>query len=126
MSKRDYDRQCSSCGGICRKSGCERANVDPSDLPENIIKRREAVIKILEKSWHDAERESSAWATLARSLAIELECFMLACEDSCAQAKYWQSAHSMLNHYNKEVERLLTDGDPERIAALQGPNRLAV
>ena len=22
------DRQCPSCGGICRKSGCERANLD--------------------------------------------------------------------------------------------------
>jgi len=23
------DRQCSSCGGFCRKSGCERENVVP-------------------------------------------------------------------------------------------------
>lgn len=22
-------RQCSSCGGFCKKSGCERANVEP-------------------------------------------------------------------------------------------------
>ena len=22
-------RQCSSCGGFCRKSGCERANITP-------------------------------------------------------------------------------------------------
>lgn len=25
--KRDLDRQCHSCGGICKKSGCERENV---------------------------------------------------------------------------------------------------
>jgi hypothetical protein len=24
------DRQCSSCGGFCRKSGCERENVVPA------------------------------------------------------------------------------------------------
>jgi hypothetical protein len=25
------DRQCSSCGGFCRKSGCERENVKPQE-----------------------------------------------------------------------------------------------
>ena len=93
---------------------------------ENVIKRREAVIKILEKQWHDAERHSRAWATLARSLAIELECFLLACEDSCATAKYWQSAHDMIEDYRAEVERLLTDGDPDKLAALRGPSMLGV
>ena len=27
------DRQCSSCGGFCRKSGCERENVEPTPDP---------------------------------------------------------------------------------------------
>ena len=27
------DRQCSSCGGFCRKSGCERENVKPEQEP---------------------------------------------------------------------------------------------
>ena len=27
------DRQCSSCGGFCRKSGCERENVQPEPEP---------------------------------------------------------------------------------------------
>jgi hypothetical protein len=27
------DRQCSSCGGFCRKSGCERENVKPEPEP---------------------------------------------------------------------------------------------
>ena len=27
------DRQCSSCGGFCRKSGCERENVNPEPEP---------------------------------------------------------------------------------------------
>ena len=25
------DRQCSSCGGFCKKSGCERENVKPKE-----------------------------------------------------------------------------------------------
>ena len=27
------DRQCSSCGGFCKKSGCERENVQPEQKP---------------------------------------------------------------------------------------------
>ena len=27
------DRQCSSCGGFCKKSGCERENVRPEQEP---------------------------------------------------------------------------------------------
>lgn len=29
MRKRTVDRQCSSCGGFCKKSGCERENTKP-------------------------------------------------------------------------------------------------
>jgi hypothetical protein len=25
------DRQCSSCGGFCKKSGCERENIKPKE-----------------------------------------------------------------------------------------------
>jgi len=32
------DRQCSSCGGFCKKSGCERENVKPEQEPQ--IKQR--------------------------------------------------------------------------------------
>ena len=28
------DRQCSSCGGFCKKSGCERENVKPKEWVE--------------------------------------------------------------------------------------------
>ena len=28
------DRQCSSCGGFCKKSGCERENVKPEKKKE--------------------------------------------------------------------------------------------
>ena len=30
MGVLNMDRQCSSCGGFCKRSGCERENVKPS------------------------------------------------------------------------------------------------
>jgi hypothetical protein len=39
-------RQCSSCVGICKKSGCERANVYPIETP----------------AWHDAPNAPGLWA----------------------------------------------------------------
>lgn len=33
------DRQCSSCGGFCRKSGCERENVKPEQEPVAVFRR---------------------------------------------------------------------------------------
>ena len=37
-------RQCPSCGGICKKSGCERANVDPINPLERVIAEQQAKI----------------------------------------------------------------------------------
>jgi hypothetical protein len=31
------DRQCSSCGGFCKKSGCERENVKPKPKPKEWV-----------------------------------------------------------------------------------------
>ena len=36
----DYTRQCSSCGGICRKSGCERDNIDVEAMKAEIERKR--------------------------------------------------------------------------------------
>ena len=32
------DRQCPSCGGFCKKSGCERENVKPEDVWQRAMK----------------------------------------------------------------------------------------
>ena len=40
------DRQCSSCGGFCKKSGCERENVQPEPEPEPV-----AVWELQEGGW---------------------------------------------------------------------------
>lgn len=37
-------RQCPSCGGICKKSGCERANVDPANPLERVIAEQQTKI----------------------------------------------------------------------------------
>lgn len=36
MSKKEI-RQCPSCGGICKKSGCERANLDDFTPDEYLL-----------------------------------------------------------------------------------------
>lgn len=38
------DRQCSSCGGFCKKSGCERENVKPEPEPVAWVDKAGAVI----------------------------------------------------------------------------------
>jgi len=35
--------QCSSCGGFCKKSGCERANVDSTPKQEPIYTREQEI-----------------------------------------------------------------------------------
>ncbi len=32
------NRQCSSCGGFCKKSGCERLNIQRSDAKQKLIR----------------------------------------------------------------------------------------
>lgn len=50
------DRQCPSCGGICKKSGCERANIDPMDDPlKRIIADQQKTIDHL-NNWIDSAR----------------------------------------------------------------------
>ena len=51
--------QCSSCGGFCKKSGCERENVKPTP------KRKPLTDEQIEK----LAKENDVW-TLFRSLAI--------------------------------------------------------
>lgn len=103
----------------------EKDRGDASHSPDE-IERCKAVIKVLEKCWYKAERESDAWAYLAQGLAIELECLLSACEDTCAQAAYWTSAQDAIASYHEEKERILTGGDPEKLAILRGPNMLGV
>ena len=51
------DRQCSSCGGFCKKSGCERENVKPKEwvgLTDDEIRQLEVMEDEEErKGWCD-------------------------------------------------------------------------
>jgi hypothetical protein len=48
--------QCSSCGGFCRKSGCERENVKPKPTPQ---RTRVVFPTMLRKMWSGSEVQ--AW-----------------------------------------------------------------
>jgi len=37
----------------------------------------------------------------AHRLALELECLLLSCTDTCATAKWWESAHEALEQWQK-------------------------
>lgn len=38
------DRQCSSCGGFCKKSGCERENVKPKEKRQWVGLKDEEIV----------------------------------------------------------------------------------
>ena len=52
-------RQCSSCGGFCRKSGCERENTQPDDLLDLLasIKSKQQRIDELESQMQGLSTE---------------------------------------------------------------------
>jgi hypothetical protein len=53
------DRQCPSCGGFCKKSGCERENVRPQrewvGLTKTEFKETVDGLEDLEDCWHAIE-----------------------------------------------------------------------
>jgi hypothetical protein len=51
--------QCSSCGGFCKKSGCERENVKPT-IRNNIKELTDEEIKLLAKAYSTIEGELNA------------------------------------------------------------------
>lgn len=58
-------RQCASCGGFCKKSGCERANVDePIDYTKGVISERDELKALLHQALDERDhylRERDAW-----------------------------------------------------------------
>jgi len=51
--------QCSSCGGFCKKSGCERENVKPT-IRKNIKELTDEEINLLAKAYSTMEGELNA------------------------------------------------------------------
>jgi hypothetical protein len=64
------DRQCPSCGGFCKKSGCERENVKPKEW---VGLTDEEIKKIAKKhKWHDGNVEPHLMPVF-RSLEAKLK-----------------------------------------------------
>lgn len=70
------DRQCSSCGGFCKKSGCERENVRP-------------------KEWQGLTDDIGD--RFAHRLAIMLECMCLDANSN------YNEACALLDEYHKAL-----------------------
>ena len=64
MSKKCEVRQCSSCGGFCKKSGCERENV-PIITSSDVIAGLEMALSqaeaMIERQQHVMQRAMDAW-----------------------------------------------------------------
>jgi len=50
------DRQCSSCGGFCRKSGCERENVEPTPDPIYTAPPQREWVGLTREDWDPSKR----------------------------------------------------------------------
>lgn len=59
-----FDRQCPSCGGFCKKSGCERANDPPDDLARLKEIEKAARNLIAQKGRHNTETAYKRLAAL--------------------------------------------------------------
>ena len=59
-------RQCSSCGGFCKKSGCERENVPiitSSDVIASLQMALSQAEAMIERQQHVMQRAMDAWDT---------------------------------------------------------------
>ena len=100
------DRQCPSCGGFCKKSGCERANAT------SICKHfRLGLISGFEKQCVYCENdllrhrikslEREDFRADAHRLALELECLLLDTEDTAKVGKWWDSGMEALEQHRQ-------------------------
>ena len=75
------DRQCPSCGGFCRKSGCERENVEPELTPAELrcgialqlreIERLRERVTVLEDALREAADDIEEWGSYASDYFIK-------------------------------------------------------
>ena len=59
--------QCSSCGGFCKKSGCERENVKPT-TKRTWVGLTDEEIKAFD-TWHDNREEEVGWCNPSEIVA---------------------------------------------------------
>ena len=64
--KRDIDRQCHSCGGFCKQSGCERENtpiITSSDVIAGLEMALSQAAAMIDRQQHVMQRAMDAWDT---------------------------------------------------------------
>ena len=64
-----------------------------------------ATVQISCDYWNELLKHGEI-AAHAKRLALELECLLLSCRDTSAQAQWWNSAHEALEQYRADVDRL--------------------
>lgn len=116
------DRQCPSCGGSCKKSGCERENA-------RICKHfRLGLVTGFEKQCVYCENdylrqriqslEREDFRADAHRLALELECLLMDTEDTAKVSKWWDSGMEALEQHRQLAQAVdfedfkETDRDP--------------
>ena len=101
-------RQCSSCGGFCKKSGCARSNATTicKHFKLGLITGFEERCVYCENDMmiqriRSLERED--FSADAHRLALELECLLMSV-DLPAASKWWDSAHEALELHRQLVK----------------------
>jgi hypothetical protein len=64
-------------------------------------------LRRMRECWNDAQRYGGVSADVfpaAHRLALELECILLSCTDTCATAKWWDSANEALEQWREFCE----------------------
>ena len=95
--------------------GMATAYEDPPECPECGRRMKHLRLEVLEREhgefferWHAERRKREAMDVamrdvfpVAHRMALELECLLLSCTDTAAQAKWWDSAHEALEQWRE-------------------------
>lgn len=95
------DHQCPSCGGFCKKSGCERANVDPELTPAELRLRplsAPAQPAVREPIIDEMDAVASKYA---HKMALDLECVL-----SDYNGRWWDTAINTIGEYRSAMNAI--------------------
>lgn len=106
------DHQCPSCGGFCKKSGCERRdNIVPSYCRNDELKSQmNAYGQACFEEGRDAralvEPMDAVAIEYAHSLALELECVL------ADRGAYWERAMNLIGKYRSAMNAIHEQHSP--------------
>lgn len=107
--------QCSSCGGFCKKSGCERANTQPDDLLDLLasIKSKQQSIDELESQMQGLSNEINDFQNTIEKQQHVMQRAIAAWDSTTPQkngdGRLWQCMEELRTEsHNAEVSGLST------------------